>query len=382
MSKSPHFPRGMPQFAQNCVDAPGRMRIRYSIDNTGGVILQCRTEIMMAVDIATFRWDVPVDGYQWLEARLGGEDEGPPQWVLTEGIGLGSPYRRRRYAPLAAEPALFRIFVGLDFDDRAALLGFANKYGLLGIHQFLALEPASAGQYPMGTIGESHSAWINEILDMRWAVQIQDLVGSHDAAGLRRFITYREELVGPTGEPLRAGGWGFSSHPEGARKSEPIPRYRGWMIDPVANLFVAGNVFIPATFLVQRWINDKLNEHAAPRLLYNLDLGKQVLQIVPKDLLGAMWFQLAQAIAGNRNYRTCRECSKWFEISAEADGRSARKLFCSDPCKSRDYRRRKDRVRELKAERKSVPQIVKQLHAEGMETDSDTVKKWTASRKE
>jgi endogenous inhibitor of DNA gyrase (YacG/DUF329 family) len=133
---------------------------------------------------------------------------------------------------------------------------------------------------------------------------------------------------------------------------------------------------MPATFLVQRWINEKLEKNASPRLLFNPDLGTQVVNIVPHNLLGAMWLQLAEAIAGNKQHRPCKECGKWMEISTEEDGRSARRLFCSDACKSRDYRRRIERARQLKAEGKSLKVIANEL-----ESDVDTIKNWVAKRK-
>jgi hypothetical protein len=97
---------------------------------------------------------------------------------------------------------------------------------------------------------------------------------------------------------------------------------------------------MPALFLVQRWINARLHGQVAPRLLYNLDTGQQVMQIVPNTLISALWLQFARGIAGNLEQRVCKECGTWFEVSSRDDGRSARRLFCSDPCKSRDYRRR------------------------------------------
>ena len=37
-------------------------------------------------------------------------------------------------------------------------------------------------------------------------------------------------------------------------------------------------------------------------------------------LLGAFWLQLADAITGNKKYRSCLECGRWFEISADKRG--------------------------------------------------------------
>jgi hypothetical protein len=115
---------------------------------------------------------------------------------------------------------------------------------------------------------------------------------------------------------------------------------------------------------VQGWVNKKLEGQATPRLFHHLDLGQLVMQIVPSNLLAAMWLQLAHAIAGNKQYRACRECGNWFEISSEDDGLTARREFCSDPCKSRDYRRRREQALALKAEGRTLQQIADKNRAD------------------
>lgn len=67
--------------------------------------------------------------------------------------------------------------------------------------------------------------------------------------------------------------------------------------------------------------------------------GRSSLIIRPKGLIGALWLQAARAVAGNRDLKQCAECATWYEVSAE----HARpdKIFCSDACRMRAYRRRK-----------------------------------------
>jgi endogenous inhibitor of DNA gyrase (YacG/DUF329 family) len=89
-----------------------------------------------------------------------------------------------------------------------------------------------------------------------------------------------------------------------------------------------------------------------------------------------MWLQLAEAIAGNKLHRPCKECGKWIEISTEEDGRSARRAFCSDACKSRDYRRRIEKARQLRAEGMPVKAIALEL-----DSTVETIKNWVAKPK-
>jgi C4-dicarboxylate-specific signal transduction histidine kinase len=50
--------------------------------------------------------------------------------------------------------------------------------------------------------------------------------------------------------------------------------------------------------------------------------------------------------------------------------------FCSDACKSRNYRDRKDKAQRLKAQGQTVAAISKEL-----DTPAATIKNWTTKRK-
>ena len=69
------------------------------------------------------------------------------------------------------------------------------------------------------------------------------------------------------------------------------------------------------------------------------DLTRPRLRIEPKHLLAAMWLELALAVEGNTNYRPCDVCPTWFEV-APGSGRED-KMYCSDACRMRAYRKRK-----------------------------------------
>jgi hypothetical protein len=339
----------------------------------------------MSIDVYTFRWQIPKDGFRWIEAKVlrnnGGAPPGQarhdnriedhPQWVLTDGLGIGMPFVRTVYPPLKLFPALFRTFAQVQPDSREGILGFASEYGNLGIGRPLALTAEDEPKRLLGVFGETHQDWANQIVAMRRAVEVWDLLQARDKAALSRFIRY--QAAGPNNPEA----WIYDSRPDLPPKMFPLtPGRLQQLIEPVEDLLKPGDVLMPALFLVQRWINSHLDGQVSPRLLYHLDVGKQVLQFMPSNLLGAMWLQFAQAIAGNKQQRACKECGRWFEISSEDDGRTARKLFCSDPCKSRDYRGRKDKARQLKAEGKAVKEI-----AEEIDTEVATVKKWLTRRK-
>ncbi len=75
----------------------------------------------------------------------------------------------------------------------------------------------------------------------------------------------------------------------------------------------------------------------------NVDLGDENeetrIRIRPSCLADALWLELALAVGGKQNLGACAECGTWFAIAAGA-ARSD-KLYCSDACKMRAYRKRK-----------------------------------------
>ena len=190
--------------------------------------------------------------------------------------------------------------------------------------------------------------------------------------------------LGATPSRIRSGAMATPGHVQPSRA-------RTLNLDPVRGLFTPGNVLVPAGFLVQGWINAKLEAHTkAPEFCMTRTEGRRILRIVPRSLLGAMWLQFAQTLDGSRFHKPCKECSKWFEVSTEKTGKRTNREFCSDTCKSTNYRRRKAEALELKcrqktrrslpSQRNSTPILLKPSkagHPREKGADHGTCKTWT-----
>jgi hypothetical protein len=267
--------------------------------------------------------------------------------MLLEGIKPDEP--PRLYDPFTTDPALFRNFVEVR-PDRDSILAFANQHGMLGVGTWI--ERFKPKVRPGGMRGETLQDWGEAISAMRRAVQLWDMAETRDVDGLSTLIR-----PGKT-------SWVYADAAGSVARMEPV-----------IDLPQADDVVAPASFFVQRWINEGLEGSAAPQLRYEPETGKRVIQLVPGNLLSAMWLQFAQAVSGKKRNRTCKECGRWFEISTDEGGFRINREFCSDACKSRDYRKRKDQARRLRGEGESVARIAKQL-----DTDVETIKKWTSKR--
>src|SRR5262245_21200426 len=69
---------------------------------------------------------------------------------------------------------------------------------------------------------------------------------------------------------------------------------------------------------------------------------RPAMPLVPVTLAGAVWLQLAQAVVEQKAFRACLSCRRWFELVPELNRTS--RHYCSEACRSRAYRARKDKA--------------------------------------
>ncbi|MHB1424799.1 MAG: hypothetical protein ACYC3I_16635 [Gemmataceae bacterium] len=306
----------------------------------------------------------------------------PWQWLLVkkqEGDALRPPFR-----PLNGFEylGLFRIFSEVEL-SREAILAFANGYGFLGLPRQGFLDHPWP---PAFETAESLYDWASEIEKMRQAVEVWDLLRDNDKAGLRRLFRWgHRQSIAPDdwgSRPRQANKvnsgpywWFYNSHPGKKKPNIDPDRAIAWPGETtdsmlaVPGLCEKGDIMTPARLFLTKWLNRSLEGVASPTMKYDKKSRRLNLHIVPKTLLAAMWLQLARAIDTDKTYRRCKACPRWFEVSA---GNSrADRLFCSDACKSRDYRTKKLEALRLRGEHKKVHQI-----AQILGTTPDLVKKW------
>jgi hypothetical protein len=305
-----------------------------------------------------FTWSVMASGYQWLPAQGAGPADVDRLFLSPLDYQKAS----RSYSPLSKCPGLFLELARTE-QTPEGLLAFANQYGGLF--------------HPEGR-PEDYLEWARQVADLSVAVRLWRLIQEDGPAGLARHIFWGEDRLKDVliqGRLEDQVAVYYTPGPEaGPSEQRMIASARmagGWM-----EQFQPGDVVLPAMIYVRALVNRRLDEHVAPRL--NHDPGgagdnptQLVLDLEPKNLLGAVWLQLAQAVGGNRKFRECGGCRRWFECSLAA---RSDKLYCSDACRARAYRERPTRAAHMRAGGKSMKEI-----AESLSVDEAQVRKWLRS---
>ena len=289
----------------------------------------------MPDDIVEFQWNVHEGGYRWIDTTSA--DAAPKRGpFLTDNRPIGARgFNVKRYKPLSIYSGLFRTFADTE-PTSASIKAFADRFGLLGgdVATMVVLPDHRKGRRQLVGVGERSREWRREILTMRQMVDLWGKARNGDVEGLAPHIQWRK------GEVY------YFSHPDlgpKERRKRPgvktVARISARSSYELSRVYPNRDLVGPAFSYVQQAVNDRLKDCVSSRLLWDPPHSGLKLHVVPDSLLGALWFQFAQAIEHNSDFRMCAECAMWFELSP----RTARtdKIYCSDACRMRAYRKRK-----------------------------------------
>jgi len=219
----------------------------------------------------------------------------------------------RRYRPMHREhAALFREFAEVDYASRDAVQAFASRYGLLG------LPPQSQSisfRTPEGRHGQNFAH--GEPL-LQWALEVCLMREGLRVAGRKRTADASRRL---------------------------------------------------------KWLFDRNLQHVQARLSFG-GAGQPTVLLEPLTLIAALWLQLALAVTGEKRFVACKFCRRLFEISTEQTGFRSHREFCTNSCKTKDYRKRKRTALAFGAAGLPMTDI-----SERTETELATVRSWLAAAK-
>jgi hypothetical protein len=236
------------------------------------------------------------------QPRLPGLEEPHPPLLVAGPVVWGvTPWFAHTTA--TAGP-LYRAFAELDAADREAVRVFASKYGQLGVRRWPDDYRGPEGH--RGEYAETALDWGYLVATMRGAVQIKDLVRAGDGKGLAELFELDE-----TGAWTCRFGW-------------RVPTPSGDIVSVAAETLAAlASSCLPSFGLALR-----TDDSGRGR---GWELG-----IAPGTLHAALWLQFCSTLVNGTDPRKCPVCGTWFEVRP-ADHR----VYCTDACRMKDYRRRK-----------------------------------------
>jgi hypothetical protein len=326
----------------------------------------------MATEQLVFGWTISPGGYRWISVV---DRTDHPQQAL---IPIAPERTIAPWLTPKPEPALFRIFAGLK-PDQKSILAFAKEYGNLWYGP--ELSPVNSADAPPSSPlrGTSLGNWEYQVADMHQLVRIWDLLQADDQKSLTAHVRWRKK-----GRKVTAVEFVF--HPEKIRtrssqgSSELVSVIASIEKDPASLAqFEVGDPVLPAWLYLRQEIAthlDHLAQEMVPTMVWDPGTKRPVLAHEAPTLASAVWFQFAQALTHDKVFSQCRTCGKWFEVAPEV-ARSHRR-YCSNSCRSKGFRERQDRARQLFMSKKMTFEQI----AEELDSDVATVKRWITGLKE
>lgn len=237
-------------------------------------------------------------------------DSGTKHLIEREAAGS----RRWPYKPLKDFHNLYLLLAQCLMSEEGipseeGILSFAERFGLLE-------------ESKLGRLGEPLSLWTDEIKEMRFSLELWECVQAKNIDRLREILEPikgqpKVILIGPPApqeqHKAHSALWDHLN--------APLPQSN----DPIE----AALHYLSAVF--DQRLRDRLRAAVVP----SNGPSPLVFDVVPQDLIGAIWLQFAHRVSGNKRLKHCDFCQKYFEPK-----RSTKK-FCSEKCKVAAYKRRK-----------------------------------------
>ena len=294
-----------------------------------------------ALQSVEFVWGLPLQPFRWLDGKRGPEEKKFERFLTTAQVG-GSHWQRT-YRPFDDCKGLFLTFARLT-PDEDAILGFANKYGcLLPAHDPVThIWLSDDSQAPFSARGETQDFWRREIQAMHFAFNIWTGLRSGSSELLVSLFTAMAH-DSPPGSLFAP--WLNPNHPE---------------VDAVAQLLA-------------QLVDQRLQDHVSSRMRPSGEALSLKLSYFPRNLLGALWLQLALAVEAKKNFVNCTYCGGPLEVSPDGRAQRSDSRYCRPACRVNAYRERVAQAQKLHHRNMSNREIAKQLG-----TTTERIKKWVS----
>lgn len=313
-------------------------------------------------DVFRLYQSVVVDGFEWRECEV--PNDPPSHGGFKSALGPGAhatelvaPVNRdwNQVTTLQDDRAAFRNFASLE-PTPEAILDFANAHGMLGIEKLFpeSKAPVRVGPDPYEW-KETLFEWEYQIWCMRYLVRLWDALQADEQPLLQTLFQRREKVWQlPREHKL------LRDHQR--KNPSELGRFRP-NTDDTPNKF--------AFSMLRAMVSSRLRD--AVSVGVEGDLIDSSLSLRVSTVLDGLWLQFAMAIGRHLEFRACDQCGTWYELSP--DVHRTTRIYCSNRCKVKAYRTKKETARRMRVENKSLREIEKAIGAETA-AEKATLKGW------
>jgi len=178
--------------------------------------------------------------------------------------------------------------------------------------------------------------WKEAITEMGSMVALWEAIVSRNTRELKELISFDEQ---------KQAIWFRSSPTPLTRKlGRPVIwSGRRFDVDPALSArHTPRDLIASASYILADFLNRKMKLYGdSPALFYERDCFR--IRVVPINLIGAMWFQFASAVARRPKFGLCVKCGGYFEYRSAENrfGKRAGARYCSENCRVRASERRR-----------------------------------------
>jgi hypothetical protein len=308
-------------------------------------------------DPSSFLWHAPASEgvYEWQDCRLVGDARFKRSLVRKCSLE-----DLMDYYPLGENVSLYRTLAAVE-PTETGILEFVNRYGPLGegVEKYAELPDGRHGMV------EPLEDWRHTVVWLGEAIRLWDMIERGDRDGLARVIKWQGKKAVYYREPETVRRW--LHIPSRKELPEDVWRRLKELERPIASVdhspeilatFTPGDVVEPARAWVVFTVNGTLANTVQPAFLWDRR-GRVLFRTWPRSLLGATYLQFATAIRSHRVSRECQVCGKPFEVTNIASRND--RLTCSQTCRTRAYRDRQKKARELHAAGRKPGEIAREI---------------------
>lgn len=304
------------------------------------------------------RWLKQRGQENWIDVTMEQEEK---RWMLVEKDPAHEVPDKDHYcSPFEDHTGLFLTFGELDF-SREQIRSFADEYGLLSPETSLVKcsgEGSTDGEESRR--GDHYLLWKSHLKQMKMAIVLWKALEGKQGQ-LSDYIQWENDDVYLIFRNQERDGF---THKQ--KISE-----QSMHVNSSIQGIERGNLELPAKIALRKIMNDNLGEDIAPRMGLSDGLEPMTLKFSPGSLITSLWLQLGKAITQDNEYRDCRQCGEWFELHPDTN-RTNRK-FCSNACRSKNYRKRKKKAQKMFKRGDSVEEIAEKLITD---TEPEKIRGW------